>query len=78
MELPARFELATGFHEICDFTETLRPQIEIDEVASFASYQTKKLRSFHFGVSLELLARFELATRFHGICNAVEALRPPD
>ncbi len=29
MELLARFELATRFHEICDFMEALGPQIEI-------------------------------------------------
>ena len=67
LELPARFELATGFHEIHDFTEAFRPLFwsalrAWDEVASFAVHRNKKLRSFHFGVSLELLARFELAT----------------
>ena len=42
MELLARFELATGFHEICDFAEALRPPIEIDEVASSNPHKTIK------------------------------------
>ena len=37
--------------------------IEIDEVAGSCPASNKKLRIFRLGVSLELLARFELATR---------------
>ena len=49
--------------------EALRPQIEIDEVASYLS------DNWPFKI-MELLARFELATRFHKIFDFMEALRP--
>ena len=74
----ARLELATRFHEIADFMEALRPLFKSalrawDEIAIFVA-KNKKLRSRNFGVSLELLARFELATRFREICDFTEAL----
>ncbi len=68
LELLARFELATRFHEVLDFMEALGPRIEIafgkeDEVASSTLLpNAKKSPSFRTGFSLELLARFELAT----------------
>ena len=53
MELLARFELATRLHEITDFMESSRPQIEIltayavraDEAASSNRNVYKKLRN---------------------------------
>ena len=76
----ARLELATRFHEIADFMEATRPLFKSalrawDEVARFVAYKQKTPKS-NFGVSLELLARFELATRFHEIADFMEALRP--
>ena len=61
MELLARFELATRFHEIFNFMETLRPLFESalrawDEVASWIYEKPTVMEK------MELLARFELAT----------------